>query len=564
MMPSFLSPVVALIICATAVVASADSKTDRWFNQGLEYYQSGDYRIAYNNFIDAAKAGDSEAMMYVASIYYNGEGRPQDYGEAAYWYRRAAEKGEAVAMDNLALMYWNGMGVTQDHAAAVRWCQKALNHGSTNRIAMLGKAYFKGLGITQDYGQALHWFGRAAGMGDKNAMNSLGVMYSQGLGVNKNDGEAAIWFRQAAEAGSEAGAFNLAERYISGRGIAKSKEQARFWYQKAADAGNKRAKDELASMDEGDTLGALFGVSSKDEMRRIEVRDDLYAIKKDDPGGDPEQAIRVAEVYKFGSKDHGIEKDVAKAILWYQRAAELGHADTADTLGWIYRTGGLWPDHRAFSPDYTESVRWYRKAAESDHKRAMSSLAELYALGLGVERDYDQAKAWFTKSADEDVALSRIGQAIYSSAGAERDLPYAVECLSDYIERMKHQGKTSSLMSASITRYLCRRSLGDHEKAISELKEFTDEYPMDGIWMHIVSFLKGNTSGEKLLEQMRSHNPDLQKDQTYYANYFIGAVKLVEGDHESARGYLEKVVARRNNYGRIHDMAVADLTRLKP
>ena len=47
-------------------------------------------------------------------MYFNGGGVPQDYSEAAAWYRQAAEQGHANAQFNLGWMYANGRGVPQE------------------------------------------------------------------------------------------------------------------------------------------------------------------------------------------------------------------------------------------------------------------------------------------------------------------------------------------------------------------------------------------------------------------------------------------------------------------
>jgi uncharacterized protein len=55
-------------------------------------------------------------------MYNNGEGVPQDYAEAAKWYRLAAEQGLVFAQNNLGLMYAEGHdGVSRDYVTAHKW-----------------------------------------------------------------------------------------------------------------------------------------------------------------------------------------------------------------------------------------------------------------------------------------------------------------------------------------------------------------------------------------------------------------------------------------------------------
>ena len=54
-------------------------------------------------------------------MYSSGQGVPQDFAEAARWYRKAADQGLAEAQANLGDLYFKGRGVTQDNAEAHMW-----------------------------------------------------------------------------------------------------------------------------------------------------------------------------------------------------------------------------------------------------------------------------------------------------------------------------------------------------------------------------------------------------------------------------------------------------------
>jgi hypothetical protein len=69
--------------------------------------------------------GDAAAQMKLGDIYANGQGVPQDYGEAARWYRLAANQGDAKAQHRLGDMYFNGQGVPKDFGEAARWYRLA-------------------------------------------------------------------------------------------------------------------------------------------------------------------------------------------------------------------------------------------------------------------------------------------------------------------------------------------------------------------------------------------------------------------------------------------------------
>ncbi len=73
--------------------------------------------------------------------YFNGQGVPQDYKEAASWYRKAAESGNAEAQNNLGLLYTTGQGVPYNLVQAYKWLNLAA--GAGNQSAMENKEYLK-------------------------------------------------------------------------------------------------------------------------------------------------------------------------------------------------------------------------------------------------------------------------------------------------------------------------------------------------------------------------------------------------------------------------------------
>ena len=73
----------------------------------------------------SAEQGDAVAQTNLGAMYEHGNGVPQDYEEAARWYRKAAEQGDEWAQTNLGWMYEKGRGVPQDKKEAARWYTRA-------------------------------------------------------------------------------------------------------------------------------------------------------------------------------------------------------------------------------------------------------------------------------------------------------------------------------------------------------------------------------------------------------------------------------------------------------
>ena len=106
--------------------------------------------------------GNAEAQNDVGFLYYTGQGVPQDYAEAARWYRLAADQGLAEAQYNLGLMYAEGEGVPRDDAEAVRWYRLAADQGDAEAQKNLGLMYGLGQGVPQDRVAGHMWLSLAA------------------------------------------------------------------------------------------------------------------------------------------------------------------------------------------------------------------------------------------------------------------------------------------------------------------------------------------------------------------------------------------------------------------
>jgi hypothetical protein len=89
--------------------------------QGAAAFSRGDFGRASSIFISLAERGDSVAQAYLGFMFETGRGVPQNYSEAAMWYRRSAEQGNSTAQYSLGLLYDKGFGVPRDDVEAHRW-----------------------------------------------------------------------------------------------------------------------------------------------------------------------------------------------------------------------------------------------------------------------------------------------------------------------------------------------------------------------------------------------------------------------------------------------------------
>ena len=67
-------------------------------------------------------------------MYTQGQGVPQDYVQAAAWFRKAADQGNAPAQAALGVMYAHGQGVPQDYVQAHMWLDLSASRATNPKV----------------------------------------------------------------------------------------------------------------------------------------------------------------------------------------------------------------------------------------------------------------------------------------------------------------------------------------------------------------------------------------------------------------------------------------------
>jgi TPR repeat protein len=110
-----LATLVTLLV-SLAAPAAAGSLED-----GDAAYKRGDYSTAFWLVRPLAERGDALAQSMLGRIYRDGRGVPQDFTEAASWFRKAADQDNPEAQFNLGFLYLRGLGLPQDYVQAHMW-----------------------------------------------------------------------------------------------------------------------------------------------------------------------------------------------------------------------------------------------------------------------------------------------------------------------------------------------------------------------------------------------------------------------------------------------------------
>jgi localization factor PodJL len=138
-------------------------------------------------------------------------------------------------------------------------------------------------------------------------------------------------------------------------------------------------------------------------------------LRKAAAAGNANAAVEVAARYAQGRR---VSRDLAKAALWYELAAEEGVAVAQYRLASLYESG------QGVAKDPAVAAAWYRRAAEQGNTGAMHNLAVMLSGGIDGVPNYSEAAEWFRAAADRGVEDSQynLGVIYARGLGLDRDL----------------------------------------------------------------------------------------------------------------------------------------------
>lgn len=195
-----------------------------------------------------------------------------------------AQGGDLPSQLALAQILRDGRGVPADPERAFVWASKAAEQGSAPAQVAVGVMCESGKGTVIDLPAAAAWYRKAAEQGNAGAANSLGALYLRGRGVQADAATAVAWFRKAAEGGDVPGQFNLAVRYFLGEGVDVDPAEARRWFEQAAAAPGQDATTRAVVASSKQELGVIyedgFGVE-KDLVKALRYYDEARELNED-------------------------------------------------------------------------------------------------------------------------------------------------------------------------------------------------------------------------------------------------------------------------------------------
>ncbi len=90
-------------------MSAENEKTEQLYCDACYAYGEGRFKDAIDIFLDLAESGNAMAAVYVAEMYFRGEGITQDVEKGLDWLQRAASWGDSAAAYNLGAIYYSGV-----------------------------------------------------------------------------------------------------------------------------------------------------------------------------------------------------------------------------------------------------------------------------------------------------------------------------------------------------------------------------------------------------------------------------------------------------------------------
>ena len=139
--------------------------------------------------------------------------------------------------------------------------------------------------------------------------------------------------------------------------------------------------------------GSLLGTDFKVVLQRAEK-------------GDVEAQYRLAEMY---AEAQGVDQDYAKATQWARKASDQGNAKAQYRLASIIYTG---ENGQKRQPEalqlFLKSAAGLKVLAKEGDADAQSKLGILYARGVGVKKDLEEAAKLFEQAAKADFVKAQV------------------------------------------------------------------------------------------------------------------------------------------------------------
>ena len=318
----------------------------------------------------AQRAEKAKKLYEEGYDYFYGITRPVNRAKAVEYFLEAGKLENADALFFLSIHQQNHDNLKE----ATQVAKRSLELGNEAAKIKLGE-------IQEDEKLMKEGFNalkKKVDSGDMHYANSLGYAYEFGIGTSLSIKEAMKYYEMAAKQNNALGMMNLADLYIQEDKLKKAKPLL----VKAAKKEYGYAQYLLAM-----NFFDLYSENNKGA---------LFWLERAANNDEPEALYQLGVYYSEGG-----EADLAKSIKYYQRAAELNHADATLALSYLYDEG------ISVEQDDDKALFFLKKAAELENQEAIDELAAQALSGEG-NMDAKEAEYWIKKAGYTEEMLKEL------------------------------------------------------------------------------------------------------------------------------------------------------------
>lgn len=355
-----------------------------------------------------AEAGTDKDALFAMGVLIQQSNQPNAAAEASAYYKKAADLGQLQGMNNYGFIL-----------------------AASNQDAAIAK-------------QGIEYIQKAADGGLNAARRNMAAIHLNGLaGLQRDPAAAQALLEKAAGEKDSQAAFELAQFYLEAGGSDFiDDDKAWDWLNKAADAGNPNA---LA------TLGSVLFDGKKFGARQIDA-DPTKAValfSKLADQGVPAGLRTMGELHASGLA--GVEKNFAKSLDYFSRAAQGNDAAAQVTLAGYYGQGvDLDPNDGTMeiAPNPAAALDLYRLAARNNVPVALYNVGVHYEEGRAVDKDPTKAFAAYLAAAGGGFApaMQKAGVYYLNGAGTLQDAVAAA----GWFSRAAAAGMPEGLLSLGV------------------------------------------------------------------------------------------------------------------
>jgi TPR repeat protein len=114
-------------------------ESDAWHSKTQEFWDNGQYRLAFRRWLAGARRGDMTAQLNLGYFYDCGLGVEKSGSKALRWYKRAHKQGHAAAASNAGTVYRD----RGEFQTALTWFERAVAFGDIGTHWEIARMYFR-------------------------------------------------------------------------------------------------------------------------------------------------------------------------------------------------------------------------------------------------------------------------------------------------------------------------------------------------------------------------------------------------------------------------------------